>query len=45
MRDWLSTATACNCDTLDVCALFDETTQPAPDASDAPALNVTYVGT
>jgi MerR family redox-sensitive transcriptional activator SoxR len=23
MRDWLQTATGCNCDTLDVCALFD----------------------
>ena len=24
MRDWLQTATGCNCETLDVCGLFDE---------------------
>ena len=30
MRDWLTTATSCTCDTLDVCALFDP-------ASDGPA--------
>ena len=30
MRDWLTTATGCNCDTFNVCALF------APDG-DAPA--------
>jgi MerR family transcriptional regulator, redox-sensitive transcriptional activator SoxR len=23
MRDWLTTATGCDCETLDVCALFD----------------------
>jgi MerR family transcriptional regulator, redox-sensitive transcriptional activator SoxR len=31
MRDWLTTATACGCDTLDVCALF-ETPSDAPAA-------------
>jgi MerR family transcriptional regulator, redox-sensitive transcriptional activator SoxR len=25
MRQWLGTATGCSCNTLDVCALFDET--------------------
>jgi len=35
MRDWLATATGCNCQTLDVCALFDddaavEADKPAP---------------
>jgi hypothetical protein len=35
MRDWLATATGCNCKTLDVCALFDgesaiEAATPAP---------------
>jgi MerR family redox-sensitive transcriptional activator SoxR len=29
MRDWLQTATGCDCESLDVCALFDEQT-PAP---------------
>jgi MerR family transcriptional regulator, redox-sensitive transcriptional activator SoxR len=24
MRDWLTAATSCTCETLDVCALFDE---------------------
>jgi hypothetical protein len=24
MRDWLQTATGCNCETLGVCGLFDE---------------------
>jgi MerR family transcriptional regulator, redox-sensitive transcriptional activator SoxR len=24
MRDWLQTATGCNCETLDVCGLFDD---------------------
>jgi MerR family transcriptional regulator, redox-sensitive transcriptional activator SoxR len=45
MRDWLSTATACNCDTLDVCALFDETAPPDAHASDPPPLNISYVRT
>jgi DNA-binding transcriptional MerR regulator len=30
MRDWLTTATGCNCDTLDVCALFDPATDTPP---------------
>jgi MerR family redox-sensitive transcriptional activator SoxR len=39
MRDWLTTATGCNCDTLDVCALFDP-------ASDVPAepLRLVHIG-
>jgi MerR family redox-sensitive transcriptional activator SoxR len=40
MRQWLSTASSCNCDTLDVCGLFDDGA-----ASDAPvALQVTQAG-
>jgi MerR family transcriptional regulator, redox-sensitive transcriptional activator SoxR len=43
MRAWLMTATGCTCDTLDVCALFNE-----PDATLAPfgspqPLRVTHV--
>ena len=30
MRDWLSTASGCNCETLDVCALFEDEAM-APD--------------
>jgi MerR family redox-sensitive transcriptional activator SoxR len=36
MRDWLRTATTCNCDTLDACALFmsasESVTPPLPMA-------------
>ena len=39
MRDWLTTATGCNCDTLDVCALFE----PA-DAAPAEPLRLVQVG-
>jgi MerR family redox-sensitive transcriptional activator SoxR len=40
MQQWLSTASSCNCDTLDVCGLFDDGA-----ASDAPvALQVTQAG-
>lgn len=39
MRDWLTTATGCGCDTLDVCALFD----PAEDAPAEP-LRLVQVG-
>ena len=39
MRDWLTTATGCNCDTLDVCALFE----PA-DAAPAEPLWLVQVG-
>jgi MerR family transcriptional regulator, redox-sensitive transcriptional activator SoxR len=28
MRDWLTTATRCECETLDVCALFDPPAAP-----------------
>jgi MerR family transcriptional regulator, redox-sensitive transcriptional activator SoxR len=38
MRAWLLTASACNCETLDVCGLFDA------DQSPAPRLRVTRVG-
>ncbi|MGH2702816.1 MAG: MerR family transcriptional regulator [Actinomycetota bacterium] len=40
MRRWLTTATACNCDTLDVCGLF----ATATDSNDLPlSLEVTEV--
>ena len=42
MRHWLQTATGCNCETLDVCALFDDQAL-APGPSDDVALNVTHV--
>ena len=38
MRAWLVTASGCDCDTLDVCGLFDG------DASAAPELRATRVG-
>ena len=37
MRDWLTTATRCECETLDVCALFDPPAAP-------PELDVRHVG-
>jgi MerR family transcriptional regulator, redox-sensitive transcriptional activator SoxR len=41
MRDWLQTATACDCETLDVCELFENhAADPAPDDV---ALNITHV--
>jgi MerR family redox-sensitive transcriptional activator SoxR len=43
MRDWLQTATGCNCDTLDACALFADRAPPEPPAGDV-ALNITHVG-
>jgi MerR family redox-sensitive transcriptional activator SoxR len=45
MREWLSTATGCNCQTLDVCALF-EGGGKAPDVMTCapPALRLTHVG-
>jgi MerR family redox-sensitive transcriptional activator SoxR len=44
MRDWLDTATGCNCATLDVCALFDDD-RLAPIESAAPVtLQLTHVG-
>jgi MerR family transcriptional regulator, redox-sensitive transcriptional activator SoxR len=39
MREWLLTASDCNCETLDVCGLFDAGQSPAP------AVRVTRVGT
>jgi DNA-binding transcriptional MerR regulator len=45
VRAWLTTATGCNCDTLDVCGLFDEHAITKPDASAEPIdLNVAHVG-
>jgi len=37
VRAWLVTASGCDCDTLDVCALFD------PDAHSPPEVRVTRV--
>ena len=34
MRDWLQTATGCNCETLDVCALFDDQAPPPAPRND-----------
>jgi hypothetical protein len=31
MRAWLVTASGCNCETLDVCGLFDTEGSPAPE--------------
>jgi MerR family redox-sensitive transcriptional activator SoxR len=42
VRAWLQTATGCNCTTLDVCALFDDTAADDPPASDV-ALTITRV--
>lgn len=39
MRDWLTTATGCSCDTLDVCALFDA----GPTVTAAP-LRIVHAG-
>ena len=48
MRQWLTIATGCNCETLDVCALFD--TDAAGDSAGkrsghTVALSITRVGT
>jgi DNA-binding transcriptional MerR regulator len=46
MRDWLHTASGCNCETLDVCALFDDGAK-APDdveAGQTAGLRLTHVG-
>jgi MerR family transcriptional regulator, redox-sensitive transcriptional activator SoxR len=46
MRDWLSTASGCNCETLDVCALFEDGAQ-APnvvEAGETGSLRLTHVG-
>jgi MerR family redox-sensitive transcriptional activator SoxR len=42
MRQWLQTATGCNCRTLDVCALFDDQALIEPHAGDV-ALSITHV--
>jgi MerR family transcriptional regulator, redox-sensitive transcriptional activator SoxR len=45
VREWLNTATGCNCETLDVCGLF-EVGAKAPDQPDAAApggLELTHV--
>ena len=43
MRDWLTSATACNCKTLDVCALFDD--EPAAAAPrDGATVRIIHVG-
>lgn len=43
MRTWLSTATGCNCNSLDVCALFVTDAHPEPPlAHDAPPLRITH---
>jgi MerR family redox-sensitive transcriptional activator SoxR len=45
MRQWLSTATGCHCNTLDVCGLFDPEAAPTPGPSTREvALNITHVG-
>jgi MerR family redox-sensitive transcriptional activator SoxR len=43
MRTWLSTATGCNCNSLDVCALFvTDGQQEPPPAHDAAPLRITH---
>jgi MerR family redox-sensitive transcriptional activator SoxR len=45
MRDWLQTASGCNCETLDVCGLFEEGAAPRVEADPAGAkLSLTHVG-
>lgn len=45
MRAWLTTATGCKCDTLDVCALFTANTAlgDAPAADQLAELSITHV--
>jgi MerR family transcriptional regulator, redox-sensitive transcriptional activator SoxR len=43
MRDWLNTATGCNCETLDVCALFDDARITSSDSSEPVKLQLTHV--
>ena len=45
MREWLTTASGCNCETLDVCALF-EPKAAAPDEASPSSLElqITHVG-
>ncbi len=43
MRTWLTTATACTCQTLDVCGLFDvDATTPSAAAGRPAALNIAH---
>jgi MerR family redox-sensitive transcriptional activator SoxR len=45
MREWLSTASGCNCETLDVCALFEDRRNATDDSEPGPtALRLTHVG-
>jgi MerR family redox-sensitive transcriptional activator SoxR len=45
VRAWLTTATGCNCDTLDVCGLFDEDAMALSVATGEPiVLTITHVG-
>jgi MerR family redox-sensitive transcriptional activator SoxR len=47
MKRWLTTATSCGCETLDVCALFSDSgdLRPRePRSQPAPVLNITHVG-
>lgn len=44
MRDWLNTATGCNCETLDVCALFDDDRLAPAERSEPVKLQLTHVG-
>jgi MerR family transcriptional regulator, redox-sensitive transcriptional activator SoxR len=43
MRDWLLTATACSCTSLDVCALFERGGEHAAQAGDRIPLRITHV--
>jgi len=45
MRQWLTTASGCNCETLDVCALFEpNASAPNEEAAPAAELRITHVG-
>ena len=43
MRAWLVTATGCSCNTLDVCALFNEPDEATPSSRTTPPLRITHV--
>jgi MerR family redox-sensitive transcriptional activator SoxR len=43
MRAWLLTATGCSCDTLDVCALFNEPDDTAASSRTPQLLRITHV--
>lgn len=44
MRDWLLTATACSCTTLDACALFDPHRESATPRGTPQPLRITHIG-